>query len=297
MTARCLIPAAGRGRRLWPVTATIPKPLLPIGTRPMLQWCLTEALEGGFEEIAVVVGADAQLLTTWLREGWWREGLLPAVAGRGRDIEVTTVRQERPAGLVDAILSHREWVESGLPFAVLLPDNVRIAGPPPMTAPLVAEADRTGAVLAACHRVGPEARHAYGNVGRAELERLVPAGVRPPVATLQERGSGSFRAAPEGSWRLAPRVAVTASWIEAARGVMGEAALRTHEAGSGVEADDVAVHQRLVERGILRAVLWEGTLVDAGHPAGYLYAQHLLHEAAARGRDEEDQGRASSGES
>ena len=55
MKARCVIPAAGLGTRMRPLTRVIPKELLPVGTRPMVQWCLTEALEGGFEEIAVVV--------------------------------------------------------------------------------------------------------------------------------------------------------------------------------------------------------------------------------------------------
>jgi len=248
----------------------------------MLQWCLTEALEGGFDEVAVVVGPGGALVEAWLADGRWREGLLPAVADRARGIEIGLVRQERPAGVVDAVLSHREWALDGRPFAVLLPDNVRIAGPPPMTAALVAEAGGAGTVLVACHRVGPETRHAFANVGRAELERLVPAGARPAVVSLQERGDGSFRAPPEGAWRLAPRIAVTAAWIEVARAVRAE-------------ADDVAVHRRLTESRRLHAVPWTGTLVDAGHPAGYLYAQHLLHEAAARERDEEDQGLAAHG--
>ena len=47
MKARCVIPAAGLGTRMRPITRVIPKELLPVGTRPIVQWCLTEALEGG----------------------------------------------------------------------------------------------------------------------------------------------------------------------------------------------------------------------------------------------------------
>ena len=43
----------------------------------------------------------------------------------------------------------------------------------------------------------------------------------------------------------------------------------------------------------MRAEPWRGTLVDAGHPPGYLYAHHLLHEAAIRERDADDEGEAS----
>ena len=250
----------------------------------MLQWCLTEALEGGFDEIAVVISGAKPSLEAYVREERWREGLLPALENPARDARVTVFRQDPPTGVVDAVLASAAWTEEG-PFAVLLPDNVRIAGPPPMTAAAVAEAGRQGVVLAACHRVGPETRHYFSDVGRVELDDLAPAGAGSRVLDLQERGgSGAFRAAPEGSWRLLPRYAVTAPWIEEGRRVAAEAAL------AGVESDDVLVHRRLAERGLLRANPWRGTVADAGHPAGYLWAAHLLHEAGARERDALERG-------
>lgn len=284
MSARCLIPAAGLGTRLRPVTRSVPKELLPVGTRPMLQWCLTEALEGGFDEIGIVISDAKPALEAYVREQRWRDGLLPALVDAARVARILVFRQEPPTGVVGAVLAAEAWTEEG-PFAVFLPDNVRIAGPPPMTAEMVAEAGRRGVTLAACHRVGPETRHYFSDVGRVELDELAPAGASSRVRGLQERGDfGSFRAAPEGSWRLLPRYAVTAPWVEEGRRVAGEAAI------AGVESDDVVVHRRLVERGLLRAIPWQGTIVDAGHPAGYLWAAHLLHEAGAGQRDALDRG-------
>jgi UTP-glucose-1-phosphate uridylyltransferase len=278
--ARCLIPAAGRGTRLLPITRTVPKALLPVGTRPMLQWCLTEALEGGFDEIVVVVGSDQPLLEQYVRDGEWRPGILPSLYGPAEAVEIEIVRQARPRGVVDAVLAAREWVEEERPFAVFLPDNVRIAGSPPIRAEHLSDAEADDVVLIACHRVGPEARDYYGNVGRAELEALAPAGARRRVTALQVRGEGSFRAEPEGAWRLAPRYTVTRPWIEAARAVAA--------AASGErEADDVEVHRRLVTDGRLFALPWQGTMVDAGHPGGYLWAHHLLHEASRSDREAE----------
>jgi hypothetical protein len=149
----------------------------------------------------------------------------------------------------------------------------------------VTDAGARGIVLAACHRVGPETRHYFGDVSRVELDELAPAGAGARVVELQERGGrGPFRAPPEGAWRLLPRYTVTAPWVEEARRVAGEAAL------TGAEADDVTVHRRLVERKLLRALPWGGTVVDAGTPAGYLWAAHLLHEAGSRERDALDRG-------
>ena len=252
----------------------------------MLQWCLTEALEGGFDEIGIVVSGAKPALEAYVREDRWKEGLLPALETAAREARIRVFRQDPPLGVVGAVLASGGWMEEG-PFAVILPDNVRIAGPPPMTAATVAEAGRRGVTLAACHRVGPETRHYFSDVGRVELDDLAPAGAGSRVLDLQERGGpGPFRAAPEGSWRLLPRYAVTAPWIEEGRRVVAEAAL------AGVESDDVLVHRRLAERGLLRAIPWQGTIVDAGHPAGYLWAAHLLHEAGARERDALDRGSA-----
>lgn len=81
-----------------------------------------------------------------------------------------------------------------------------------------------------------------------------------------------------------PRYTVTSPWREEGRRVAGEAAL------TGTEADDVLVHRRLVERKLLRVIPWKGTIVDAGNPAGYLWAAHLLHESGSRERDALDGG-------
>jgi UTP--glucose-1-phosphate uridylyltransferase len=279
MKARCLIPAAGHGTRMRPVSSVIPKELLPVGTRPVLQWCLTEALEGGFEEIGVVVSDAKPLLEAYVREGLWREGLLPDLEESARAARVMTFRQEPPTGVVGAVLCADAWIEEG-PLAVLLPDNVRIAGPPPLTATMLADAARQGVVLAACHRVGPETRHYFADAGRVELDELSPAGAGWRVLDLQEKSRvGFFRAPPEGGWRLMPRYTITTPWVAEARRVAAEAAL------SGTEADDVEVHRRLAARGLLRAIPWRGTIVDAGNPAGYLWAAHLLHESGSRERD------------
>jgi UTP-glucose-1-phosphate uridylyltransferase len=250
----------------------------------MLQWCLTEAMEAGFDEIGVVVSAAKPMLAAYVEGGAWRDGLLPELRERAESTVVSTFRQDAPSGVVGAVLTASAWLADGA-VAVLLPDNVRIAGPPPLTAAHVADAEARGVVLAPCHRVGPETRHYFGDVSRVELDDLTPAGAGARVIDLQERGGrGPFRAPPEGAWRLLPRYTVTAPWVEEARRVAGEAAL------TGAGADDVAVHRRLVERKLLRALPWSGTVVDAGSPAGYLWAAHLLHEAGSRERDALDQG-------
>ncbi|MGH7550099.1 MAG: sugar phosphate nucleotidyltransferase [Gemmatimonadota bacterium] len=283
MSRRCLIPAAGRGTRLRPITRTVPKELLPIGTRPMIQWAITEALEGGFDELGLVTRETKPLLTSYLTGDGWREGLRPELAAAAESVVIRIFLQEEPRGVVDAVLTASDWLREGSPMALLLPDNVRLAGSVPLTASLLDRAQAAGPV-AACHRVGPELERYFGDVGRAVLEDLVPAGRAPRVVALEPRGKGSFEAPAEGAWRLLPRYVVTGEWLEEARRVARDARAQNRE------ADDVEVHRRLVERGALGAIPWEGTIVDAGHPAGYLYAQHVLHEAERESRAREDDG-------
>ena len=279
-----------------PVTSVVPKPLLPVGTRPLLQWCIAEALEGGFGQIGIVIPTPPPAaLETYLGEDRWREGLpdsLESAAGRAR---LTIFHQPRPLGVVDAVLSAAEWLDDeAAAFAVFLPDNVRIAGlagaTPPITVAHLHEAASRDIPVVACHRIGPEARHAFANLGRAVLEELVPAGALPLVESLQERGPGVFRAPPEGAWRLMPRYTVTPAWLREARVVARRASL------TGGEADDAEVHRRLIAARKLAAAPWTGTLVDAGHPAGYLYAHHLLYEAGERAREQADGNQAPPGD-
>lgn len=281
MSPRCLMPVAGRGTRLRPITISVPKEMLPVGTRPMLQWAITEALEGGFTELGFVIRDGKPLLERYLEEEGWRQGLLPALTDAAGRAGVQIFRQDRPRGVVDAVLTASDWLADG-PSAVLLPDNVRLAGSPPLSSASLGRAPKTGG-LVACHRVGPERSAYYGDVGRIELEELVPAGRLPRVRWIQERGEGAvFETPPEGAWRLLPRWVVTGAWLEEALRVSRKARRDARE------ADDVDVHRRLVERGSLSALPWEGVMADAGSPRGFLHAQHLLHEAARAGEGEPD---------
>ena len=98
---------------------------------------------------------------------------------------MTTFSQRAPDGVVGAVLAAAGWVDEG-PVAVLLPDNVRIAGPPLLTAADLARAEERGVALAACHRVGPESRHYFGDVGNYRPADEL-ADYRDPLDVLADR--------------------------------------------------------------------------------------------------------------
>ena len=143
-----VIPAAGRGTRLAPLTRAVPKELLPLGRRPVLDIVLEELHAAGIDRI-VLVGAPG------------KEALL----GHADDLEY--VLQPEPRGLGDAVLCAEGAVDG--PFVVALPDAL-YGGPEMLRALLDAAQGVDGAV--AVERVPPERVSSYGIVGVDERGRI-----------------------------------------------------------------------------------------------------------------------------
>ncbi len=129
-----VIPAAGLGTRLLPLTKSVPKELLPIYDRPAIQFALDEAVEAGARHIIVVIGPDKAALQTYLEthdelammlEAKGKYELLECLrsCGAPAGVKVSVVVQSEPKGLGHAI----HCCAPGLgrePFGVILPDDV-----------------------------------------------------------------------------------------------------------------------------------------------------------------------------
>ena len=127
---KAVIPAAGLGTRFLPVTRSVPKELLPILDRPMLQYVVAEAAEAGITEVIVVTAPGKEGIAGYFRPQPELEARLagnPALLERARSgarlANVTYAIQERPLGLGHAVLTARDAVGAE-PFAVILPDDI-----------------------------------------------------------------------------------------------------------------------------------------------------------------------------
>src|SRR3546814_900455 len=127
-------PVAGLGTRLLPATKSIPKEMITIVDRPLIQYAVDEAREAGIEQMIFVTGRGKSALvdhfdiafeleTTMRGNAKSLDALDPARAGFG---EILTVRQQRPLGLGHAVWCARHIVGDE-PFAVLLPDDLMVA--------------------------------------------------------------------------------------------------------------------------------------------------------------------------
>jgi UTP--glucose-1-phosphate uridylyltransferase len=133
-----VFPVAGLGTRILPATKTLPKELLPLVDRPVIQCGVEEAVQSGIGRVVLVTNPDNTMTASHFEANPRLEALL-AERGKTKALEavravttmaeVITVHQTEPLGLGHAVLMARNAVGEA-PFAVALPDDVIDANPP-----------------------------------------------------------------------------------------------------------------------------------------------------------------------
>lgn len=195
---KAVIPAAGMGTRFLPATKSMPKEMLPIVDKPVLQFVIEEAVASGITDILIITGRGKRAiedhfdanpeLEMFLRSAG-KDDLLEHARHLAPGCRLYYIRQDRPRGLGDAIRLARDHVGEA-PFAVLLGDTVIDPAPssPPGLRQLIDAHERIGAGVVAVHRVPPDWVGRYGIVdGEVEsadnpdLLRLRGLVEKPPV--------------------------------------------------------------------------------------------------------------------
>jgi UTP--glucose-1-phosphate uridylyltransferase len=158
-----VIPAAGMGTRLWPLTYAIPKEMLPLGPKPAIQLVVEELVHAGIKDFVIVIGKKKEAIAEHFMALRAAQPIFSDPA-----VTIRFAYQPRPRGLGDAVLCAEGLVEGR--FAVALGDAV-IAGPQfggLMQRMLqVQEATQAAAVVAA-QRVSPEDTSRYGILAPGE---------------------------------------------------------------------------------------------------------------------------------
>lgn len=110
---KCVIPAAGLGTRLLPLTGTRPKEMVEVGGRPVIDWVIEEAVASGLAEICLIISPVKKEMKAHVRK------LLSSSSAAS----LCCLEQERPSGLARAISLAEDSVGDE-PFALILPDNL-----------------------------------------------------------------------------------------------------------------------------------------------------------------------------
>ena len=169
-----VIPAAGFGTRFLPITKAVPKEMLPLVDRPILQYAVEEALGAGIDRIILVTSRGKAMsedyfdLTPELERGLEAKGSprLEELRHISRMADIIAVRQREPLGLGHAVLTARRAVGNES-FVVMLADDV-IHGSPSATQQLLEVFERDGSVVAV-EEVSNDRISAYGVVGGEAL--------------------------------------------------------------------------------------------------------------------------------
>lgn len=168
---KAVIPAAGLGTRFLPVTKSVPKELLPILDRPMLQYVVEEAAEAGVEEIIVVSAPGKESIGDYFRPHPALERrlveddapeLLEKVVAASRLAKFTFVVQEEALGLGHAVLMAKDAVGDD-PFVVILPDDI-VYHTPGVITQMAAVWEQMGSGVVAVEPMPWESVHNYGVV-------------------------------------------------------------------------------------------------------------------------------------
>jgi UTP--glucose-1-phosphate uridylyltransferase len=258
---KAVFPVAGLGTRLLPATKSIPKEMITIVDRPLIQYAIDEAREAGIEQMIFVTGRGKaalddyfdvgfELETTMRDRGKSLDTLAPSRSGFG---EIVSVRQQQPLGLGHAVWCARDIVGDE-PFAVLLPDEL-MYGKPNCLAQMVEAYAHVGGNIVAALEVPDSETHKYGVIDPGATDgRLTE--IRGMVEK-PARGTAPSNLMLPGRYILQPEVM---------------RALDAQETGAGGEIQLTDAIAKLVGRQPLHAYRFDGERYDCGSAAGFVIA-------------------------
>ena len=176
---KAVIPAAGYGTRFLPISKAVPKEMLPIVDKPVIQYVVEEAVASGITDILIVIGRSKRSIEEHffpnreLEEELAAKGKADALAAcqaTSRLARIHFVWQHEMRGLGDAVLYARQHVGNE-PFALLMGDTIvePASGAAPVTRQLCDVWEQYGGSAIAVEEVAPDRVSRYGIVGGTEL--------------------------------------------------------------------------------------------------------------------------------
>ncbi|MCH3903212.1 MAG: UTP--glucose-1-phosphate uridylyltransferase GalU [Limosilactobacillus oris] len=260
---KAVIPAAGYGTRFLPVTKAIPKEMIPIVDKPVIQYIVEEALQSGIEEILIITGHGKRAiedhfdtnidLELQLRQQG-KDQLLHLVQNIS-SINIHYIRQKHMRGLGDAIRCAESFIDNE-PFAVLLGDDVVYNPEQPALKQMMDAFSRLGATMLGCQEVPQELVSRYGIVQGQPTDddrvvKLIDMVEKPAV------DEAPSRLAALGRYILTPDIFEI---------------LRRVQPGKGGEIQLTDALRLMADREAVYAYTFSGRSYDTGNKLGFLKA-------------------------
>ena len=261
--SKALILAAGLGTRMLPATKAVPKEMLPIVDRPLIQYAVEEAVAGGIDHIIFVIAEGKEAIRDHFgsetrADAYVRERddavLRDLVERPARLARFDWAMQDEPKGIAHAVACARQYVE-GQPFALIFPDDLILAERS-CAAQLVGAYDQCGGSVIAVHDVPREDIPQYGIVDPADTGN--PARLRGVVEKPRAEDAPSTLGI-VGRYILSPTIFQHIDRIPP--GKNGELQITDALESQIAAGEPVCGFQ------------YEGRRYDTGRPQGYLIAQ------------------------
>jgi len=269
---KAVIPVAGLGTRFLPATKAVPKEMLTVVDKPVIQYAVEEAFEAGIEHIVMVTGRNkhviedhfdhqVELEATLEERGKTGplEALLADIPEAGR---ISFTRQQKPLGLGHAVWCARDIVGDE-PFAVLLPDMV-MKGAPGCLAQMMAVYNEKGGNVISVEECHPDLAHKYG------------------IVSMGAQSENSFEVT--GMVEKPPQGTAPSNYFINGRYILDGKVmefLSKHETGAGGEIQLTDSMLALMGVQPFHAVPFDGKTYDCGSKVGFLQANlelGLAHE-------------------
>jgi len=258
---KAVFPVAGLGTRLLPATKSIPKEMITVVDRPLIQYAVDEAREAGIEQLIFVTGRGKSALVDYFDQAFELE---TTMRGKNKSLdvlepsnarfgEVVTVRQQQPLGLGHAVWCARHIVGDE-PFAVLLPDEL-MYGKPGCLAQMVEAYDKVGGNLVAALEVPNSETHKYGVIAPGASD-----GRLTEIKGLVEKpaqGTAPSNLMLPGRYILQPEVM---------------RALDAQETGAGGEIQLTDAMAKVIGNQPFHGYKFEGERYDCGSASGFVIA-------------------------
>ncbi|MFZ2100282.1 MAG: UTP--glucose-1-phosphate uridylyltransferase GalU [Oricola sp.] len=262
-----VVPVAGLGTRFLPATKALPKEMLPVVDRPVVQYCVDEAFEAGIEHIVFVTGRGKMLIEDHFD---YQYELDATLRGRGKEAvaaqldaetpsagAISFTRQQKPLGLGHAVWCARHIVGDE-PFAVLLPDMV-MDGEPGCLKQMMDAYDDVGGNVISVQETTPDLAHKYGIVATGAQK-----GAALEITGMVEKpapGTAPSNLYINGRYILQPTIMDI---------------LSTQAAGAGGEIQLTDAMLTLLETEPFHGVSFNGRTYDCGSKFGFLEANIML---------------------
>ncbi len=263
---KAVITAAGWGTRFLPITRSLPKEMLPLVDKPLIQFSIEEAVWAGIEQVVVVTAPGKKAIEDYFGGSPQLESFLEKKGDRERlrqmrelpkIADIRFVQQPEQRGLGHAILMAGETVGHE-PFAVILPDDI-IDSKVPVLKSMVAVYEKYGAGVIAVEQVSDEDTRKYGIIKPRKIAAKIH-----QILGLVEKPAPSrapSRLGIVGRYILTPQIFDV---------------LKVTPPGVGGEIQLTDALSRLLSQQELYAYEFAGVRYDTGSPLGWLEANIAL---------------------